>query len=89
MVLSGKVFKGQKMIFYKSFEDTCDENATFRDRLENCLIGLCKEADIPVPIWLSKNTVELANFHKTSFIADQFVENVKFTRFEIEFVEKL
>jgi len=89
MVLTGKVFKGQKLVFHRSLADTCGENATFHDRLESCLINLCKEADIPVPIWLSKNTVELANFNKTSFIAEQFVENVKFTRFEIEFAEKL
>ena len=86
MVLSGKVIKGQKTIYQKKFADTCSEDASFRDKLEDCLLKLCKDADIPAPIWLSKNTAELARFKKTSFFPEQYVEEVQFSRFEIEFV---
>ena len=59
----------------------------FHDRLENCLLSLCRDADIPAPIWLSKNTTELARFKKTSFYAEQFAEKVNFDRFEIRITD--
>ena len=59
----------------------------FHDRLENCLLSLCHDADIPAPIWLSKNTNDLARFKKTSFYAEQFAEKVNFDRFEIKITD--
>jgi hypothetical protein len=63
--------------------DGLPPGAGFADRLESCLLALCKSADIPAPIWLSKNTFELARIGKTSFSADQFAEPVRFDMFEI------
>jgi len=88
MQLTGRVIKGRNILFSKSVADACPESSGFRDRLEDCLLSLCKEADISTPMWLSKNTVEIANFGKTSFYADQFAENVIFDRFEIKINDK-
>ena len=40
--------------------------------------------DISVPIWLKKNTKEFAMYRKTSFYSEQFVESIKFDRFDIK-----
>jgi len=88
MITECRIVRDHKTLYRKGFSDTCGPASGFRDKLENCLLGLCKEADIPVPIWLSKNSVELARFGKTSFFAEQFAEDVAFDRFEFKIVEK-
>jgi hypothetical protein len=60
-----------------------DTMLQFHEKLEKCLIDLCREIGIPVPIWLEKNTKEFAYFKKTFFTNEQFVEKVNFDRFEI------
>ena len=87
MILSGRIIKGHKTLYQKSIADTCAPQSDFRDRLENCLLGLCKDADISAPVWMTVNTNELARFRKTSFYAAQFNEAVNFDRFEIRIVE--
>jgi hypothetical protein len=87
MIVSGKLVKGRKTLFSRLAEDGRGGGASFRDKLEACLLRLCKDADISVPAWLSKNTAELARFGKTSFFAEQFFERVDFDRFEIRIEE--
>lgn len=48
---------------------------------------LCKEFDVPNPIWLGKQQREFEQFRLTSFGPDNFVEEVPFDRLEIEFLE--
>ena len=88
MILNGKVIVGNRVLFEKSVQDACPDGSDFRDKLENCLLTLCKEADIAVPIWLTKNSRELGRFGKTSFLWDQFAETVRFERFEIKILER-
>ena len=88
MTLNARIVKGYKTIYQKTIVDTCGPNASFRDKLENCLIALCKSADIPVPMWLSNNSSDLGKFGKTNFVATQFAEAVKFDRMEIKIIEK-
>ncbi|ABN53722.1 MAG TPA: hypothetical protein DEF39_00420 [Hungateiclostridium thermocellum] len=82
MILVGRLIKGthaiKESVFNKEAEDT-----DFRDLLEEGLISLCRELDIPVPLWLNKNTSEFARYRKTFFDRDQFIEDVKFDRFEL------
>ena len=87
MVIYGRLVKGHKIIRQDSYADNCAPSSGFREKLENCLLGFCKEADIPAPIWLSKNTAELARFRRTFFHADQFAETVGFDRFELKIIE--
>ena len=60
---------------------------SFHDKLECCLLYLCRDADIPVPMWLSSNSKEFGRFRKTSFYAEQFNEKVNFDRFEIKLID--
>lgn len=82
MTLNGKIFIEGKLIKEAS-SITPDEKLSFRDKLEKCLLDLCSKLDIPVPLWLKKNTRELAIFHRTFFSYEQFVEKVWFDKFEI------
>jgi len=81
--LTGNLIKGTKITKRAFFEGT-DNSISYRDMLEECLIGICKELDIPVPIWMKKNTHEFAVFRRTFFTSEQFNEKVNFDRFEIK-----
>ncbi|MCR4436748.1 MAG: hypothetical protein QHH06_14075 [Clostridiales bacterium] len=81
MRLSGKLVKGTKVIKETSVER--NEDAPYRDLLENCLLDLCRELDIQVPLWLKKNTREFVLYRRTSFTKEHFMEGIKFDRFEI------
>lgn len=61
-----------------------NENGDFREQLEECLIAVCKELDVEVPIWLKKNTTEFGLYRKTSFNSDHFGETISFDRLEIQ-----
>ncbi|HEX3029044.1 MAG TPA: hypothetical protein VHT34_07040 [Clostridia bacterium] len=80
--LIGKLVKETKII-KEAFVEQKDESVSFHDQLEECLVNLCKELEISVPIWLKKNTTEFGAFHKTFFSNEQFIDKVKFDRFEI------
>jgi len=81
--LSGKLIKDTNIIKEKIVEIN-DDTLSYTDLLEACLIALCKELDIQVPIWLRKNTSEFVMHRKTSFLKDQFMEDIIFDRFEMK-----
>jgi len=82
MKLTGNIIKGTKIVKRTSREKE-DPKMTFHDILEESLVVLCKDLDIPVPIWMKKNTNEFAMFRRTFFGSEQFTEKVDFDRFEI------
>lgn len=82
MTLNGKIYVEGKLIKEAAAQDN-EEGHNFRDKLEACLIDLCALLDIPVPLWLKKNTRELAIFRRTFFTSEQFIDKVWFDRFEI------
>ena len=83
MILYGQLINGNKVIAEAKVEkDTAGKQ--LRDVLEECLLQLCRDLDISVPIWLKKNTKEFAMYRKTSFYSEQFVESIKFDRFDIK-----
>jgi hypothetical protein len=83
MVIYGKIIKENMSLREVKAENT-DASKTFAEKLSLCLISICRQLDIQVPIWLAKNTKELANYKKTFFTDEQFLEKVYFDRFEIE-----
>ncbi len=87
MLIYGKLIKNNLIICEEKAEYT-DKDMTFQQKLTSCLVDICKKMDIQVPIWMSKNTKELANFSKTFFTDEQFMEKVYFDRFEIEMKRK-
>ena len=86
MRLEGRVFRSNLLL-------ACDVveiergNLSFTACLERCLIALCRSLEIPIPLWLTKNTQEFAHFHQTLFFAGQFTEPVHFDRFQIRWIE--
>jgi len=79
--LSGRLVKDTRIL--KEASAASPETASFRDALEECLIEVCRELDIQVPVWLKKNTIDISRYRKTSFNKDQFVEKINFDRFDI------
>ncbi|HOQ76171.1 MAG TPA: hypothetical protein PK369_06330 [Thermoclostridium sp.] len=87
MRLAGRLYKGPSVLDEKVVE-VDDAEGTYQDRLEKCLLEVCGQLAIEVPIWLSKNTREYVRFRRTSFNADQFFNPVHFDRFEIRILER-
>ena len=82
MKLEGKIFKGNVM--WREATVIVDEpQLTFVKELEKALIETCRSLDIPIPMWLSKNTQEFAAFRQTLFFSDQFTEPFPYDRFQI------
>ena len=55
--------------------------------VEDALTELCREFDIPRPLWLNKHDREFEDFRRTQFLPEHFMEDVPFQRLEIEFLE--
>lgn len=85
MRLEGKLFKGNLMT-REAVVTRNDPEASFVKELENALIDLCHALDVPIPLWLSKNTHEFAAFRQTMFFSDQYTEMVHFDRFQIRLI---
>lgn len=82
MELYGRLIKDSKLI-REAYATAQNSSGDFREQLEECLISVCKELDIEVPIWLKKNSMEFGQYKKTSFNSDHFGEEIHFDRFEI------
>ena len=86
MRLEGRTYKANRLLSLTEVEHT-NEDAAFSMQLEEALVMLCRELDIPIPLWMKNNTHEFAAFHQTLFFAEQFNEKVKFDRFQIKWVD--
>ena len=53
----------------------------------SALTEMCREFDIPSPLWLDKHDREFREFRRTHFLPEHFMEEVSFDRLEIEFLE--
>ena len=86
MKLEGRIFRANLTVRELTViqPETGDR---FVRQLEKSLIELCHGLEIPIPLWLGKNTHEFARFHQTLFFADQFGETVTFDRFQIRWLE--
>ncbi len=82
MKLYGRLIKHGKLL-KEAWAEPENPEGDFRDHLEECLISVCKQLDIEVPIWLKKNTTDFGIYRKTSFNSDHFGESIDFDRFEI------
>lgn len=57
------------------------------DDIDDALTELCRDFDIPKPLWLNKHEREFEEFRRTAFLPEHFMEEVPFQRLEIEFLE--
>jgi len=51
------------------------------------LTEICREFDIPNPIWLGKHDREFEEFRRTIFLPEHFMEEIQFSKLEIEYLE--
>ncbi len=86
MKLEGRIFRANLLLSIATAErpDTGDK---FVPQLEACLILLCRQLDVPIPLWMKKNTHEFSRFHQTIFFAEQYNEKVPFDRFQINWLD--
>ncbi|SCW64333.1 hypothetical protein SAMN02910456_02318 [Ruminococcaceae bacterium YRB3002] len=87
MTLEGRLMTGNRLLEVKEVSIETDPDAPFSKNLERALILLCKELDVPVPVWMKKNTKEFAAFYQTVFFAESYQEKVRFDRFQIRLTE--
>ena len=86
MKLEGKLFSANLLLRSATVEQP-DNDQRFSLRLERCLIELCRTLEIPLPLWMEKNTREFARFHQTIFFSEQFTEPIRFGRFQIRWID--
>ena len=55
--------------------------------VQEALTELCREFDIPRPLWLGKHEREYEAFRRTQFLPEHFMEDVPFQRLEIEYLD--
>lgn len=55
--------------------------------VEDALTEICREFDIPRPLWLGKHEREFEEFRHTSFLPEHFMEDVSFQKMEIEYLD--
>lgn len=86
MKLEGKIFKANLNLGQLTIEKNKPGESFVKD-LEWCFVKLCRELEIPIPLWLDKNTKEFARFRQTIFFAEHFTEKVSFDRFQIKLLK--
>lgn len=85
MKLEGKTFRAN-LVLQEGHVEQPDTGGKFVPQLEKLLIELCHQMEVPLPLWLEKNTHEFARFHQTIFFAEQFTEKIRFDRFQIRWI---
>jgi hypothetical protein len=86
MKLEGQLFAANLLLKELTIERHDDKDKWVK-QLENCLIDLCHGLDVPIPLWLEKNSREFARYHQTLFFAEQFGEKIRFDRMQIRWID--
>ncbi len=87
MRLEGIVYQGDRRLGMQIVEIE-EVSESFSKNLDTALLRLCKDLQLPIPIWMRKNTREFARYHTTQFFPEQFTEEVYFSAFQIKLLEK-
>lgn len=86
MKLEGALYWENRLMDRRTREIEEDGKA-FVYNLDRCLLELCKDMNIPIPVWMEKNTREFARWRQTAFSREQFNEKTSFDRFQIRLSE--
>ncbi len=84
--LEGKTFKANLVTRVAVCERELSKKSYSED-LGICLTDLCKSMDVPLPMWLKKNTKEFGQFRQTIFFEDQFTQEIDFDRLQIKLLK--
>jgi hypothetical protein len=85
MRIEGRLFLGNRSLRETVVESAGDAIGLSKE-LESCIRTLCRDLEVPTPIWLEKNTREFARFHQTIFFEGQFTDRVPFDRLQIRWL---
>ena len=86
MRLEGTVYQGDLVINRQTLA-LSKEGQSFTKQLDRTLLALTKALNVPIPIWLQKNTREFTHFRQTMFFPEQFAETVNFSYLQIKLIE--
>ena len=84
--VEGRIYRGNRIHQLVTAQGSTEED-TFAPLLERCLIDICHQLDVPIPLWMERNTHEFARYHQTMFTAVQFMDPIRFDRFQIRLLE--
>ena len=74
-----QVFKHHKIVMQEA-------SPCHTDDIKPTLVEVCKQFDIPAPMWLDKHEREFSEFRRTSFAKDHFIEDVPFDKMEVVYL---
>lgn len=84
--LWGKIIKNNKFVNDHVFE-LSNASLDRKGKLKEGLEALSYEFDIQIPMWLTDNEKDFAQYGKARFYNDHFIETIEFDYFEIEVIE--
>lgn len=85
--VEGRIYRGNRLKELVVSEASAPEDTRFSALLERCLIDICRQMDIALPLWMDRNTHEFARYRQTVFTAEQFMDEIRFDRFQIRLLE--
>lgn len=84
--LWAKEWKDGRIIRHTTIED--DTKDTRTHKVFHAVTGVCREFDLPEPIWLDQNVRHFRQHGRCRFDADNFIEEIPFDYLEIEILEE-
>lgn len=66
--------------------EVLDSKYSYSEQLEYALRLLCARLDLPLPLWLPKNTKEIARYRQTLFFAQQFDEKLNLDKIHLKVI---
>lgn len=84
MKIWGKVITNEKLVKSKTIKIDA-ENTTFFDMLAT----LCHTLNIPTPVLLDKHAYDFNVFNFCTFKQDDFIEDVTFDKFTLQYVSDI
>lgn len=84
--LWARTFKNNHMI-----QDTviCDDTTETRThKVFHAIDEICRQFDLPKPIWLESNIADFKRHDKVRFTADSFIEAIDFDYLELQVIEE-
>lgn len=81
-----KEWKHGHVVRQTTVED--DSQDTRTHKVFHAMTQVCREFDLPEPIWLEKNIKDFQRHAKCRFNQDSFIEEIPFDWLEVEIVEE-
>ena len=84
--LWAKTIKNNRLLQDVSIQDDSDDRRTAK--VLHAVTLVCRDFDLPEPIWLDSNIRDFRRSSKTRFTQDSFLETLPFDYLEIQIIEE-